>query len=581
MTRGAGGRPLALLAVTVAAAAAGQYCLTVRYVPWTAAAAWVVAAAAFALCARGAPGATLPSATERLPPGWEGITALMVFAVGVFFVTFRIAAFPPGLNHDAAIEGLYALRILDGAPYTPYTAAHWGRETLTFYLRALSIAGLGATVRAVQAPSMVCGILCLPFFYGWVRELFGARSALMATGLLAVSGWHLMFSRIGWRSDFQPFFMAVTCFFFCRGMRTARQLDFLLTGIALALTLNTYNAARVFPLLFLVWLAAVALQAPAPRAFLRPYADGLSVMVGAFAVVIAPLGAYALANWHVFEGRFAFLRAHASLLDNLRDTALLFNFRGNGNDFFVDDPALEFPAAIAFVIGLLWAVRHWRDRRVQFVLVGLAVSLLPGLLTMPNLNRGVGAMIFVYALAGLGVVFCVQQVECSVPRRGRFAGAMLAVALLAAAGAASYTQYLSLHPRPVWGFYPETTVLGRYVRDLVPRYVIWIAGGNFPVPTLTYLSYPGFGDPMEPSYVLSALELLDRQPAAPTADRGVAFILANRDPAPAVLATLRQRYPVHEIVELRYPVGSGPVFATALLVPPLGKSVAAPQPAPP
>jgi hypothetical protein len=573
MARGAGGQPLALLAVTVTAAAVGQYCLTVRPVPWVAAAAWVATAAAFALCARTAP---LPSAAERVPPGREALAALAIFAVGAFFVTFRVAEFPAGLNHDAAIEGLYALRILDGAPYTPYVAEHWGRETFTFYLRAASIAWLGPTIRAVQAPSMVCGILSLPFFYGWVRELFGARSALLATGLLAVSGWHLVFSRVGWRSDFQPLFMAVTCFFFCRGMRTLRRRDFLLAGIALGLALNTYNAARAFPLLFVLWFAAAALQSPAPRRFLRPYADGLSMMVGVFAVVVAPLGAYALSNWHIFERRFTFLHANASLLANLRDTALLFNVRGNGNDFFVTEPGLEYPTAIVFVIGLLWAVRRWRDRRVQFVLIGLAVSLLPGLLTVPNLNRGVGAMIFVYALAGLGLTFCVEQIERSRPRHGLITGTVVAVGILGAAAVASYRQYLGPHRRLVWGFYPETTVLGQYVRNLVPRYVVWIAGGNFPVPTLTYLSYPGSGDPMEPLFVRSALELLDRQPAAPTGDMGVAFILANEEPARPVLATLSRRFPVHAIVQLSYPVDDGPVFATALLVPPLGRPLPSP-----
>src|SRR5262249_43834199 len=150
--------------------------------------------------------------------------------------------------------------------------------------RALSIWLLGPTKLAVIVPSMVAGLLILPFFYWWARNMFGVRLALLGTVLLAASGWHLVFSRTGWRSDFQPLFTAIHCCFFIRGMITARPLDFVLSGLALAATVNTYNAARVFPILFPLWLSGSVMQSWEWRGFWRRYGIGLASMALAFGV---------------------------------------------------------------------------------------------------------------------------------------------------------------------------------------------------------------------------------------------------------------------------------------------------------
>jgi len=302
---------LLLLAATLAAGAAGQYWLTILRVPAWSAAAWSAAVVCFVLlCLLGRDARELPATHDAtISRNTEWLLFAAVFALGVFFVLFRIAEFPPGLNHDAAWEGLYGIRILQGAPYTPYTPEAWGRETFTFYLRALSIWIMGPVALAVTAPSMVAGILILPFMYWWARNMFGARFALLTTLVLAVSGWHLVFSRTGWRSDFQPLFMAITCCFFIRAMITSDAFDFALSGIGLALTLNIYNGARVFPLLFPLWLILVVLQSWRWRGFVRRYGAGLVFMALAFLIAIMPLAWYAVHNWEIFQGRASALRA--------------------------------------------------------------------------------------------------------------------------------------------------------------------------------------------------------------------------------------------------------------------------------
>jgi 4-amino-4-deoxy-L-arabinose transferase-like glycosyltransferase len=372
---------------------AGQYWLTIEpHVAWSIYAGRRCRSIPLRLLSR-AEGNDLPGREGvDLDPTTEWVLFAVVMAVGAFFSFYGVDKFPPGLNHDAAWEGLYGIRILNGEPYTPYAIEAWGRETLTFYLRAVSIRLMGSTAAAVLAPGMVLGFLTLPFFYWWARNMFGPRFALVATLLFGVSGWHLVFSRTGWRSDFQPFFTVFTCCFFIRGMLTAKPMDFVWAGIGLALTLNVYNAARVFPALFVVWLIAVRFQSWTGRGFRRRYLVPLLFMAAAFLIVIAPLGWFAATHWGAFQSRLAALRGQTTVTQALTSSVLLFNYFGNGDDFFVT-PALK-PAAVLLVFGFLWALLRWRDERAQFLLLGFVIGLVPGVVSRPNLNRDVGTMPF-------------------------------------------------------------------------------------------------------------------------------------------------------------------------------------------
>jgi sugar lactone lactonase YvrE len=568
---------LLLLIGALASGIAGQYWLSIDYLPDRSAAAWGAVAVCFVLLyASSRDARVLPSTDEAaLSRTVEWVLFGLVLCIGTFFVMFRLSEFPPGLNHDAAWEGMYAIRILNGERYTAYANEAWGRETFTFYLKAISIRLLGATPLGVQGPSIVGGILILPFLYWWARTMFGARLALVATLLLGVSGWHLVFSRTGWRSDLQPLFTTITSCFFIRAMITARSLDFALAAIGLAATLNTYNGARAFPLLFPVWVVLVALQSWHWRGFLRRFGIGLFTFILAFMIAVAPLAWVAGTRWREFTGRAIFLVGTYSFTGNLKAAALMYNYWGNGDDFFRDTPGLEFPAAMFLAFGLLWCLARWREERAQFLLLGVVFNLLPGIASNPNLNRSIGTMPFIFLIVALGVVFFARELARLIPRLGMALGVLFLVAVGGVAMYATYVEYLSHERREVWGYYPETTVLGNFMKPLVPRYTIWVGGANFPRDTLTFLTYQGVGNPERATnfvWLDSVPSLLERQLAA-SPGKGLAFILANEGPGPDVLEELARRYPNHQVMDLRYPVNSRAVFAKALLVPADGQPV--------
>jgi hypothetical protein len=558
-----------LAALALASGAAGQYWLVLLN-PARAGMAWAAAIALFLLLyLLDEQGRELPGREEAVPRVVEWPLALFVIAVGVFFRTFRLTEFPPGLNHDAAWNALYATKILQGAPYTPYVASAWGRESLVMYLQAFSIHFFGMEHVATMMPAVVAMIVMLPLTHLWARDMFGARAALLIAFFLGAAGWPLVYGRIGWGAALQPACTTFTLLYFWRGLSHARVRDFLLSGVGLALTLNTYNAARAVPLVFPLFAIAYLIKHRTPLQTVRRYALGVGAMVLAFAVCIAPLAWYAVTHWVQFMGRaYHLYSSPTQAWDNLKAAALLFNYWGNSDDFFINTPLLELPVAAFFVFGLLWCVLRLRDDRALLLIVGMLVGLLPGLVTRPNANHCVGAMPFTYLFAGLGLLYFVRQAF-----RVRIAGGALAILLLAITGAAqagaTFNEYLSHDRRRIWGYYPETTVLGRYMRTLVGKYAIWVGGANFPRDTLTYFSHSGDGDPFVRQYVwVDDLSTLLSQPLQPAPGRGLAVILSTIDAAPGVFAQLLRRYPEREVVDLRHPPETGPVFARALLVAP-------------
>jgi hypothetical protein len=64
------------------------------------------------------------------------ISITLIAGLFLFIATYKIGdKFPPGLNHDAAWNGLYAIRILNGEPFTVYTSEAWGRETQSYLIK--------------------------------------------------------------------------------------------------------------------------------------------------------------------------------------------------------------------------------------------------------------------------------------------------------------------------------------------------------------------------------------------------------------------------------------------------------------
>lgn len=518
-------------------------------------------------------GAAGQPAKFTLPRPTEIALFAVVLGVGIFFRFYRIGAIPPGLNHDAAFHGLYAIRINRGIGYAPVVecCGQVAHETTLAYTIAGFQRLVGYTAFAIELAAISIGIVTLVVFYFLMRRMFDHWVALVATFLLGVSGWHMTFSRVGWHCILVPLFEALTFYFLLLALESKRVRDYLLAGVALGLSLYTYDAGKTIPLSVAVFLLYMLIR---NRSLIRTHFGRFAAYGVAALVAFAPLGWYIHNNWDSYTGRGRFLWVGSQiekagswepLWRNIGDGLLTFNFRAHGDDFFVREPLLDVPVSVFFVLGLAYSLTRLKRPEHFLLLTMLGLSLTNGFLSEPNGNRGLGAVVPVTAYAALFLVVAWRWLQQALPRLAPYSSLGLA-AVLALSAYSTFNGYLGPDRRVQWGFYPEATRVGRYVKTIADDYEVHLVAGNWPRNTLTYLSYGGEGDPFQwrYTYTSNADEVL-ALPASTT--RGTAYIIESVSQYQEAFDFLHTKYPGATLDHIYYPDGSKTAIANVLLVP--------------
>lgn len=195
---------------------------------------------------------------------------LFAFVVIVAFVLrfYQLGNNPPSLDWDEASLGHNAYSILKTG--ADEYGNKWPIAFRSFddfkppayvYLAVPSVALFGLTEFAVRSPSALFGVLTVLVTYFLVKELFKKNShfnnpashvALLSSFLLAISPWHLQFSRAAFESNIGLFFFVLGTYFIVRGVRDGR---FQIASFAtFALSLYAYHSLRLVAPLFLFGL---------------------------------------------------------------------------------------------------------------------------------------------------------------------------------------------------------------------------------------------------------------------------------------------------------------------------------------
>lgn len=431
-----------------------------------------------------------------------------------------LEALPPGLYHDEAYNGLDARRLLDGGTF-PYFHEGWelyrvdayatrapretrwpvffegnyGREPLHVYLMALSIALFGHTPFAIRLVPALAGIAAVGTTYLAAAALLPRRwqpgAALGAAFTLAVFFPAVHYSRFGVRGMlFLP--VASLCVYgFWRGVATmegrSRGLAwFAFAGFWLGLGLYTYSVARLFPLVFLLF---VPFWLGRSRARWRRALALLALMAGTSLVVAAPLLLFFARYPFYFTFRAAFVANRGSgAVDSAPWLTWLFNVgrvvRGlfwQGDAFlrhnlpgrpFLDP--VQGGLAVAGVMAAGVAGRRQGDSgdRARWLFLGLwvLVMLLSSVFSgdAPHFGRMIAVALPLAILAGVGAEGARRLLQA---RRGVSNGAasIVVAALLTISAALTARDYFgryAAHPELAAAFYVEEWELGRYAAGL-------------------------------------------------------------------------------------------------------------------
>ena len=202
---------------------------------------------------------------------------------------------PPCLTWDEAALGYNAYSILqtgrdEYGNFLPLNLKSFGdfKPALYAYLDIPFIAIFGLNELAVRLPSAIFGVLGVLGVFLLVERLFRKRElSFLSAFFLAISPWHLQFSRPAFEANIALTLNIFAVYFFLRGLERKKILIF--STILFGLSLFTYQASRLFVPLLMVILFLVY----------RKSLDIKSVKVPVLILAIF----FALIFWTFFNGQ--------------------------------------------------------------------------------------------------------------------------------------------------------------------------------------------------------------------------------------------------------------------------------------
>lgn len=439
-----------------------------------------------------------------------GITLL-----AAFFRLYKIDSLPPGDGHDPAYYGVDALTVLEGEWPIFFPGLFGGREPLFSYLVAACALVWGIGPLSIHMASAIVGILTIPAVFLVANEIFSSEKGLLAQfgGLLAalavaISYWHLNWCRYALRAILVPLLVSLTLCSLVRGVRKNSRWSLIGCGVFLGLSMYTYQAARLLPLLVLGFSCVIWVR----KSFSRKDLVNLILIFGVALVVFAPLGSYFLTNPGSFTRRIEQTLAIDTsqspssnlgiLVDNLVKTFLVFNV--HGEDWPVVNlpgrPVLDIFLSVALWLGIGISLLRIKRPSYLFLLTWLIVMIIPAILAEEAAvaKRALGTMPAVAMLIAIGTLAPCENLQRWSDRYPSLAPKVLSASLSALVAVGFfYSGLLTYHDYfLVWAQDPDLFIHFDVGIDAIGEYI-----GKLPDDEEVYLSpIP----PEHPSVILNS-----------------------------------------------------------------------------
>jgi len=188
------------------------------------------------------------------------ILGLLIF-LGFVLRIANLNTAPPGFNADEASLGYNAYSILKTGK------DEWGqafplvfksfsdyKPGLYVYLDLPFVAVLGLNELAVRLPSILLGTVSILLIYLLSKEIFNEEAVALSTAfLLAISPWHIHYSRGAWETNVATFFILLGIYSFVKSFKNQKWLW--LSTTSLIASMYTYQSPRVIVPLLVILLS--------------------------------------------------------------------------------------------------------------------------------------------------------------------------------------------------------------------------------------------------------------------------------------------------------------------------------------
>jgi 4-amino-4-deoxy-L-arabinose transferase-like glycosyltransferase len=376
--------------------------------------------------------------TTAITPRWPGrrteaVILLVILLIAAWFRFYHLDSIPPGFTHDEAGHGQDAIAIAHGARPV-YETVGYGREPLYDYVVAWVMPIFGENYLTLRIVSALAGLLLIVVMHFWVRRAFDVPTAVATSAFLATSFWAVMVSRHGLRSALLPVLFAASVYFMWQAVRPyarqqtlqrrwpliARLISYILAGLFLGLSLLTYMAARVLPIVFIAfWIYLFIFH----RRVWRDNWFGVIFIIGLGLIIAWPMFNY-IATTPGAEQRLAqlsgpidqlFAGNPQELLGNIFGALGMFMFYGD-NLWLYNIPGRALLGLILgpmALVGLIIAIVRFKRMEYALAIFWLAAGIFPSLITgvVASNLRSIAALPVVYLFVSIGLVEIMRGLE--------------------------------------------------------------------------------------------------------------------------------------------------------------------------
>lgn len=192
---------------------------------------------------------------------------ILIVALAGFLRFWHLGTNPPSLTWDEVAWGYNGYSLgLDGKdefgrflPLNYLESFGDFKPPLYAYLTVIPVWLFGLTEFATRFASAFFGTLTIFVTYFLVKNMFREERhadtiALLSSFFFAISPWHINLSRAAFEANVATFLLVTGTYFFVKAMRSTKKY-LLPSALCFILSVYTFNTARVFAPLFLVFLA--------------------------------------------------------------------------------------------------------------------------------------------------------------------------------------------------------------------------------------------------------------------------------------------------------------------------------------
>lgn len=199
------------------------------------------------------------------------ILIVIIFAAAILRF-YNLSINPPSLTWDEVAWGYNAYSLgIDGRdefgrflPFTYLESFGDYKPPLYAYIDVLPVKIFGLNEFATRFPSAFLGTLTVLLTYFLTKSLFikAAKKetyALVASGMLAISPWHILLSRAAFEANVGTFLLVLGVWLFLDSLQKRGYL-LILSAISFVLGIYTFNTERIVGPLLVIGLAGIYLK---------------------------------------------------------------------------------------------------------------------------------------------------------------------------------------------------------------------------------------------------------------------------------------------------------------------------------